>query len=146
MKLKSLFIIACSCFCVSAVADETEFRQFVANGKITPKICPVNTSHGMLSVKFGSLASRAEAPTAVKPVRAPQYVRERSVDESTLKLDSIIQINVDGTKLQKQQYVYNGQGKEINRKTSYWNASTQTWDDPYEEYDYEWTEYGYILS
>ena len=42
--------------------------------------------------------------------------------------------------------MYNDQGKEINRKTSYWNASTQTWDEPYEEYDYDWTDYGYILS
>ena len=145
MKLKSVIIAACSCLCIQAMADGTFFRQFKDNGRIAARLHAVTTQRGMVLSRAGLMAERA-LPAAAPAGRLRLAPAERNAEEGTLKLDSIIQVNVDGTKLQKQQYVYNDQGKEINRKTSYWNASTQTWDEPYEEYDYEWTDYGYILS
>lgn len=145
MKLKSVIIAACSCLCIQAMADGTFFKQFKDNGRIAARLHAVTTQRGMVLSRAGLMAERA-LPAAAPAGRLRLAPAERNAEEGTLKLDSIIQVNVDGTKLQKQQYVYNDQGKEINRKTSYWNASTQTWDEPYEEYDYEWTDYGYILS
>lgn len=142
MKLKSVIIAACSCLCIQAMADGTFFRQFKDNGRIAARLHAVTTQRGMVLSRAGLMAERA-LPAAAPAGRLRLAPAERNAEEGTLKLDSIIQVNVDGTKLQKQQYVYNDQGKEINRKTSYWNASTQTWDEPYEEYDYEWTDYGY---
>ena len=149
MKLNSLLVIIGSCLCLGAsaqVGQKPAFGTPFANnnarlgGKALEMVIqPVET------VKGADGVMRAVKP--FKKVTTPWNVRRapRAAADGTLKLDSVVGYNADGSKASLQAFTYRADGLEIHRENSYYNAATGSWDLA-EEYGYEWTDDGLILD
>lgn len=150
MKLNSLLAIIGSCLCLGASAQTIQKpafgTSFVNNnaslgGKALERVIqPVETAKGADGVM------RAVKPfkKVTTPWKARRAMRAAATD-GTLKLDSVIGYNADGSKATLQAFTYRADGLETHRENSYYNAETGAWELA-EEYGYEWTDDGLILD
>ena len=150
MKLNSLLAIIGSCLCLGASAQTIQKpafgTSFVNNnaslgGKALERVIqPVETAKGADGVM------RAVKPfkKVTTPWKARRAMRAAATD-GTLKLDSVVGYNADGSKATLQAFTYRADGLETHRENSYYNAETGAWDLA-EEYGYEWTDDGLILD
>ena len=150
MKLNSLLITIGSCLCVGASAQTIQKPAFGASfvnnveadggTALKQMIKPVGTVKGLDGV-MRAAEPLGKVTTPWKARRAP---RAAAVD-GTLKLDSVIGYNADGSKATLQAFTYRADGLETHRENSYYNAETGAWELA-EEYGYEWTDDGLILD
>lgn len=115
-------------------------RSVLESTAVRPVLKPVGTVKG----SDGIMRAEQALGTAVTPWSAKE-IRKRIESENTLRLDSVVGYNVDGSKATLQAFAYNSDGLMTYRANSYYNASTGGWDLA-EEYGYEWTDDGLILD
>ena len=150
-----------SCLCVEAMAQALPSNggdnattgkfgmSFVADGNgrsgfgktvVSSVLKPVATVKG----HDGIMRAAKSAGTPVLPWNAKE-IRKRVEGENTLRLDSVVGYNTDGSKATLQAFTYNSDGLMTYRANSYYNAETGDWDLA-EEYGYEWTDDGLVLD
>lgn len=161
MSFKSLLFIMGACFCVEAMAQvmpsdgggNVKAGYFgvssVADGRIHSALAPTVVKPVLKPVrtvicKDGIMRAEQTSKTDATPWNASE-IRKRIDGENTLRLDSVIGYNADGSKATLQAFTYNSDGLMTYRANSYYNPSTGGWDLA-EEYGYEWTDDGLILD
>lgn len=158
MKWNCLLFTICTCLCVDATAQvaSTESSDGTAskarfgigfnNGgsgvskSFKRMINPVRTTKG-----FDNVMRAAEPMTKVTSPWNARMAATRAAGDATMKLDSIIGYNADGSKYTLQAFKYNTQGLTVSQKNSYYNPETGQWNLA-EEYGYEWTDDGLVLD
>ena len=115
-------------------------RSVLESTAVRPVLKPVGTVKG----SDGIMRAEQALGTAVTPWSAKE-IRKRIESENTLRLDSVVGYNADGSKATLQAFKYNTQGLTIGQENSYYNPETGQWDLA-EEYGYEWTDDGLILD
>ncbi len=131
--------------CAGASAQVTTGTDKPFATELKPKLHAVTTERpaaGKITVEAGRRGTGTA--TLVRPMAA-QARKAPLTTDGKLKLDEVIMTNPDGSNAQKECYEYNDKGKEIRRKTYYWDTMTQSWGSPAMQYDYTWSEDGLIL-
>lgn len=143
MKLKNLLFIICSCCYITLIAQDN----------IGTKLHKIETPK-LLKDQFGKPTSSAfrihdNVKSETQQIAShwhniAKFKAQAKVENSMMRLDSIIKINPDGSKYQRQCFTFNEQNIITQQLNSYWNAQTNSWDTA-KKYNYEWDEDGYVL-
>lgn len=141
MRMKPTGLLLTLALCSFAAAQAQQpFSDEKWNTTVEPLLKPVEITAGDDGVmRAATVQQRAASPWKARAVRT------RAEAETTMRLDSLVGYNADGSKGTLQRFEYNEQGLTTLRVNSYYNPSQDSWDDV-EWYGYEWTDDGLILD
>lgn len=141
MRMKPTGLLLTLALCSFAAAQAQQpFSDEKWNTTVEPLLKPVEITAGDDGVmRAATVQQRAASPWKARAVRT------RAEAETTMRLDSLVGYNADGSKGTLQRFAYDEAGRTLSRVNSYYNPSMDSWDDV-EWYDYAYTEEGLILD
>lgn len=141
MRMKPTGLLLTLALCSFAAAQAQQpFSDEKWNTTVEPLLKPVEIVTG----DDGVMRSATPLQRITSPWEA-RTASTRAEAEATMRLDSLIGYNADGSKGTLQRFTYDEAGRTLSRVNSYYNPSMDSWDDV-EWYDYAYTEEGLILD